>query len=421
MRRGVEPACRAAGVAVAAAFVTIAIASTAGARPLPRGLHVHGALGVGFDTNALRFDSGTPAAAYLPYAGTAAYEFRPARRTEARLQASAAGRAYSDAAPGAREVAYGARLRVVQRLWGETRGRAAAPGLDLILQPYWNAERSVYTSHRLHREILRLQRAHDGEPRRRISLGGRYDADDWGAEVGLDWRGPRGTKWSVEYEAVERNYRNDYRWVGLVSGGVVANPVQRYDYTGWALRLGTEQPLGRGFSARARYWHDRTQWLRRASRYVDGFLVLDPSVFQSQRFDTDVLRTELRWERGRRLECSVAPAWSWRQDHAWGYWDSAQWSLETAVRYRPRPHLELAVEYHYEHRDYSTARVDFSAPVLGKPLLDDFPRSLVLEAGVRVARHGSLVGRYEYDNVGDANPVFAYERSRVAVGYEFRY
>lgn len=417
MHRGTELARRTAFLV----FAVAVIAPVAGARPLPRGLHVRGVVGAGFDTNALTFDTGTPTSSYVPYECSAAYEFRPAAHTEARVQWTMAGNAYSGAAPGARNLEYGANIRLVQRLWGEKRGRAAGPGLDFIVQPYWGAARSVYTSHRLHREILRLQRAHDAERKRRISLGGRYDAADVGTELGLELRGPRRSKWNLEYEVSARNYRNDYRWVGLVNGGVVVNPVQRYDYSDWALRVGAEQPLGRGFTARARYWHARTNWVNRASRYVDGFFVLDPSVFQSQRFDTDVLRAELRWEPSRRFECSVAPAWSWRQDQAWGYWDSDVWSLGTTVRYRPRPRWELAVEYDYAHRDYATARVDFSAPLFGKPLLDDYPRSLALEAKVRVARHGSMVARYVYDNFGDANPLFAYERSRAALGYEFRY
>ena len=425
MRRGTERAWLIVFLATAA----LDLVPVAAARPLPAGLRLHGAIGIGADTNALTFDRGMATSTYMPYELWAAYEVRPASRTELRLQANAGGNAYSGVAPGGRDQDYGASLRLVQRLWGERRNRSSSPGLDLVIQPYWRAGRSVYTSHQLYREVVRLERRHDGEPPRRVSLGGRYNAAEVGTELGLEWRGSRGSRWELEYEAVARNYENDYRWVGLVVGGSVVNPVQRDDYAAWAVRIGTQQPLGRGLTVRARYWHDRTQWVDRASRYVDGFLVLDPSVFESQRFDTDVLRTELRWEPSRQLECSVAPAWSWRKDHAWGYWDSALWSIDTGIRYRWRRHLEVAAEYHYAHRDYSTARENFSAPVFGKPLLDDYPRAVSLEAGWRVAPHGSMVARYVYDNrnanaIRDdsgSTPIFPYERSRADVRYEFRY
>lgn len=363
---------------------------------LPDGLALDAELGVGHDSNVNREPTDArDRGSYVPYDLSMDYTrpFNPRWRAQARIHAW--GGLYGGTSDTGDLRLLDARVSVRRRF---EIAESFARRLDLELKGILGSKDKTFFSRTAGEEYF----VDLGDST--VSLGDRYDSHYRRAAAAADLRGRH---WALSTGLVltRRDYLQDY--------GSVPD-VDRLDYDAWRWEIGFTRHLSHHLSGELTHVRAAMDYDAWTARDVDG----NRMPGNTQHFDYSSIEGALRYRLRGTGSLRLALEGKTRRDPFQGYYDYDQTSFEARLKLESLPRLLVDLGYGYSHRDYPRARVLFNP---ARPLRNDLIREVELRVESPVSAHGAIVVELAHENVDDAYPKYAFDRTRAWLGYHLTY
>lgn len=397
----------AAAVAGLALFVCACLLATSGASGdgLPRGLALKGELGCGYDSNIFRQSDTTSAQAaagsFIPYLMKLSYQARPARGSKVRAVFEAAGQFYFAPNDNGGFKDNLAVLYYDKRISGWSEDSLSYPLSHAEARVFWVDKHQAYVSRATGEEI--------SEHKDRLNW------DEIGGAVRIWARWPRPTRWDAEVRAYWRDYEK-------------AGDIYPLDHDSRQLRLGLQQDLGAVVSWQLEYTRSTSDYTSYPARDFDGNQV--PG--STQKLVYEAFRTGLvaRFAYAPYFKVTLTSSVEYRTrddlsrindletHYYFHYLDYEEWSIRPEIELATFDRIDLDARFLYLNRHYAKARVDY---IPFHPLRHDEFGDWVVRFRFHTSPSAAVYAQVARDDNDEANPRYAYVRTRSSVGYSFSF